>query len=79
MPRALVDVEALAVLFYAVFIRRPGSPTPRNAFSERFCIDDAKTRTVYTAMFYPPPELAVPNWPPFTGNWPLPTEFVPTH
>jgi hypothetical protein len=28
-------------------------------------------------MFYPPPELAVPNWPPYTGNWPLPAEIVP--
>lgn len=74
----LVDVEAQAVLSYAVFIRRPGSPTPRNVFSEWFFIDDAKIRTVYTAMFYPPPELAVPNWPPFGGNWPLPAELVPT-
>jgi hypothetical protein len=30
-----------------------------------------------TAMFYPPPELAVPNWPPFDGNWPLPATIVP--
>lgn len=73
----LVDVEAQAVLSYAVFIRRPGSPTPRNAFSEWFFIDDAKIRTVYTAMFYPEPTLAVPNWPPFTGNWPLAAEVVP--
>lgn len=74
----LVDVEAQAVLSYAVFIRRPGSPTPRNVFSEWFFIDQAKIRTVYTAMFYPPAGLAVPNWPPFTGNWPLPTSIVPT-
>lgn len=68
----LVDVEAQAVLSYAVFIRKPGSTTPRNVFSEWFFIDDAKIRTVYTAMFYPGPELAVPNWPPYVGNWPLP-------
>jgi hypothetical protein len=74
----LVDVEAQAVLSYAVFIRRPGSPTPRNVFSEWFFIDDAKIRTVYTAMFYPGPELAVPNWPPYNGNWPLPASIVPT-
>lgn len=71
----LVDVEAQAVLSYGVFVRRPGSPTPRNAFSEWFFIDDAKIRTVYTSMFYPGPELAVPNWPPFDGNWPLPAGF----
>jgi hypothetical protein len=73
----IVDEEAQVVLAYAVFIRRPGSPTPRNAFSEWFVIDDAKIKTIYTAMFYPPPELAVPNWPPFDGNWPLPATIVP--
>ena len=73
----LVDEEAQVVLAYAVFIRRPGSPTPRNVFSEWFVIDEAKIRTVYTAMFYPPPELAVPNWPPYDGNWPLPAAIVP--
>ncbi len=74
----LVDVESQAVLSYAVFIRRPGSTTPRNVFSEWFFIDDEKIRTIYTAMFYPPPTLAVPNWPPYTGNWPLPVEIVPS-
>jgi hypothetical protein len=73
----LVDEEAQAVLAYAVFIRRPGSPTPRNVFSEWFFIDEAKIRTIYTAMFYPPAELAVPNWPPYDGNWPLPAAIVP--
>ena len=74
----LVDEEAQVVLAFGVFIRRPGSPTPRNVFSEWFVIDDAKIRTIYTAMFYPPPELAVPNWPPYEGNWPLPAGIVPT-
>jgi hypothetical protein len=73
----IVDEEAQAVLAMAVFIRRPGSPTPRNAFSEWFFIDGGKIRTIYTAMFYPPPELAVPNWPPYDGNWPLPASIVP--
>jgi hypothetical protein len=73
----IVDEEAQVVLAYAVFIRRPGSPTPRNAFSEWFMIDEGKIRTIYTAMFYPPPELAVPNWPPYEGNWPLPATIVP--
>jgi hypothetical protein len=74
----LVDEDAQVVLAYAVFVRRPGSPTPRNAFSEWFVIDDAKIRTVYAAMFYPPADLAVPNWPPYDGNWPLPSAIVPT-
>lgn len=73
----LVDEEAQVVLGYAVFIRRPGSPTPRNVFSEWFFIDEARIRTIYTAMFYPPAELAVPNWPPYDGNWPLPASTVP--
>jgi hypothetical protein len=73
----LIDEEAQAVLAMAVFIRRPGSPTPRNVFSEWFFIDEGKIRTIYTAMFYPPPERAVPNWPPYEGNWPLPAGIVP--
>src|SRR6185503_14503773 len=73
----LIDEEAQVVLALGVFIRRPGSPTSRLVFSEWFVIDEAKIRTVYTAMFYPPPELAVPNWPPYDGNWPLPATTIP--
>jgi hypothetical protein len=73
----LVDEEAQAVLAYAVFIRRPGLATPRNVFAEMFFIDEEKIRTVYAAMFYPPPDLAVPNWPPYDGNWPLPGSIMP--
>ncbi len=74
----LVDEEAQVVLSLGVFIRRPGSTTPRLVFSEWFVVDEARIRTVYTAMFYPPPTLAVPNWPPYSGNWPLPATIVPT-
>jgi hypothetical protein len=73
----LIDEAAQMVLATGVFIRRPGSPTPRNVASWWFVIDDAKIRTTYTAMFYPPPQLAVPNWPPYQGNWPLPETVVP--
>jgi hypothetical protein len=73
----LIDEQAQAVLALALFVRRPGSPTPRNVFSEWFFIDEQKIRTIYTAMFYPAPELAVPNWPPYDGNWPLPAGVVP--
>jgi hypothetical protein len=73
----LVDQESQTVLGMAVFIRRPGSPTPRNVFSEWFNVEEGRIRTIYTAMFYPGPELAVPNWPPFEGNWPLPASIVP--
>lgn len=68
----LIDEEAQVVLATGVFIRRPGSPTPRLVSSWWFMIDEAKIRTTYTAMFYPPAHLAVPNWPPYDGNWPLP-------
>jgi hypothetical protein len=72
----VVDEEAQAVLGLAVFLRRPGSPVRRNAFSEWFFLEDGKIRTIYTAMFYPSPELPVPNWPPYEGNWPVPAGIV---
>jgi hypothetical protein len=72
----LVDEEAQVVLAYAVVIRRAASPIRRKVLSEWFVIDEARIRTIYTAMFYPPPELAVPNWPPYDGNWPLPSAIV---
>ena len=73
----IIADEAQTVLAMAVFIRRPGSPTPRNAFSEWFFIDEGMIRTIYTAMYYPPAERPVPNWPPYDGNWPLPATIVP--
>jgi hypothetical protein len=73
----MVDVEAQIVLAYAVFIRRPGSPSHRNVFAEWFLIDDKKIRNVYSTMFYPDNDQPVPNWPPYDGNFPLPKEFAP--
>jgi hypothetical protein len=69
---SFVDDEAGVVLGMAVFIRRAGSPVPRNAFSEWFWIEDGRIRNIWTAMYYPGPERPVPNWPPFDGNFPLP-------
>jgi ketosteroid isomerase-like protein len=69
---AFVDDEAGVVLGMAVFIRRAGSAVPRNVFSEWFWIEDGKIRNIWTAMYYPPAERPVPNWPPFDGNFPLP-------
>jgi len=71
----LVDTEAQIVLAYAVFIRKPGSMSRRNAFAEWFVIDNNKIRHVYSAMFYPPNDQPVPNWPPYEGNFPLPAEL----
>jgi hypothetical protein len=68
---SFVDDEQGVVLGMAVFIRKPGSIRPRNAFSEWFWIEDGKIRNIWTAMYYPGPERPVPNWPPFEGNFPL--------
>jgi hypothetical protein len=68
----VVDEEAGMVLALGVFLRKPGTATRRNAFSEWFAIENNKIRSVYSAMFYPAPEAPVPNWPPYDGNWPLP-------
>ncbi|MBV8846055.1 MAG: hypothetical protein JO307_24870 [Bryobacterales bacterium] len=75
----VVDEEAGMVLAIAVFLRKPGTATRRNVFSEWFAIDNNKIRNIYSAMFYPPPDLPVPNWPPYEGNWPLPAELAPAH
>jgi len=72
----IVDEEAGVVMAMAVFIRRPGTATRRNMFAEWFILENNKIRTIYAAMFYPPPEMAVPNWPPFDGNWPLPSSLT---
>ena len=73
----VVDEEAQAVMAIGVFLRRPGVTTRRNVFSEWFFIDNAKIRTIYSAMFYPTPDAFVPNWPPYDGNWPLPPSLAP--
>jgi hypothetical protein len=67
----VVDEEAGIVLAIAIFVRKPGTATRRNMFSEWFVIDDNKIHSIYSAMFYPAPEAPVPNWPPYDGNWPL--------
>jgi hypothetical protein len=74
----VVDEEAGVALALAVFVRKPGTTTRRNAFSEWFVIENNKIRSIYSAMFYPAPEVPVPNWPPYEGNWPLPASIVPT-
>ena len=70
----LVDEEAGVVLATAVFIRPPGRPQRRNAFAEWFFFDHGRIRSIYSAMFYPADDVPVPNWPPYDGNWPLPSK-----
>jgi hypothetical protein len=69
----VADEETGVVLGMGVFIRRPGTSQRRNVLSEWFAIDNKRIRSIHAAMFYPLPELPVPNWPPYNGNWPLPT------
>jgi len=71
----IVDEEAGMVMAMAVFLRKPGAPQRRNVFAELFFLEGHKIRSIYSAMFYPPPEAPVPNWPPYDGNWPLPASF----
>ena len=33
--------------------------------------DHGKIKSIYSAMFYPPDDLPVPNWPPYEGNFPI--------
>jgi hypothetical protein len=72
----VVDEEAGVVLALAVFLRKPGTATRRNVFSEWFTIENNKIRSIYSAMFYPAPEAPAPNWPPYDGNWPLPAALA---
>jgi hypothetical protein len=67
----VVDEEAGAVLGLALFQRFPGVDMRRNLLAEWFYIEQGKIRSIYAAMFYPPAEAMVPNWPPFDGNWPV--------
>ena len=62
----------------------PERTVPREARASREAMlaiansyDNNRIRTIYAAMYYPPPEMPVPNWPPYDGNWPLPATFAP--
>jgi hypothetical protein len=74
----LIDEEAQVVVMSAIFIRKPGDERRRNHFMEVFGIDGGKIRTVHAAMFYSPPDLPLPNWPPYEGNFPLVPNPQPT-
>jgi len=74
----LVDEEAQVVVGSAVFIRKPGDERRRNHFMEVFGIDGGRIRSVHAAMFYAEPELPLPNWAPYEGNFPLIANPQPT-
>jgi len=74
----LIDEEAQVVVCSAVFIRKPGDERRRNHFMEVFGIDGGRIRTVHAAMFYAEPDLPLPNWSPYEGNFPLVANPHPT-
>ena len=68
----IVDEQQQVVMGLGLFIRNPDSPNRRLGLSEFFYIEDGLISQVHAAMFYAAPELPVPNWPPYDGNFPLP-------
>lgn len=73
----MVDEEAQVVVASVVFLRAPLSTRRRNYFTELFYMDGGKISAVYAAMHYADPDLPVPNWPPYDGNFAIPPDFVP--
>ncbi|MEO5925766.1 MAG: hypothetical protein ABIR70_18250 [Bryobacteraceae bacterium] len=73
----VVDEEAQVALAFGVFLRKPGTAQRRNAFSEWFFIDANKIHNIYAAFFFPTPDVPVPNWPPYDGNFQPPAELAP--
>jgi len=74
----VIDEQQQVVIASALFIREPGNYKRRNHFLDVFYIDGGKLRGIYTAMYYVDPMRAVPNWPPYDGNFPLATDFGAT-
>jgi hypothetical protein len=72
----VIDTEAQIVLAYAVFIRRPGSPSRRNAFGEWFVIDTNKIGTYIPRCSIRQTSFPVPNRQTYDGNFPLPAELA---
>lgn len=72
----MVDEDAQVVVASAVFVREPLSPKRRNCFMEVFFLDGGKISRVYAAMVYADPQLPVPNWAPYDGNYPINPNFI---
>lgn len=74
----VIDEEQQVVLGTVIFRRFPNAPERRLALSEFFYIGEELIETIQAAMFYPEPNLPLPNWPPYDGNFPLPASFGAT-
>ena len=68
----VVDEQQQVVLGFGVFVRNPDSRNRRLGLSEFFYIEDGRIAEVHSALFYAAPDLPLPNWPPYEGNFPLP-------
>lgn len=70
-----IDEEQQVVATSAIFMRTAGSSFRRCVFHEIFYIDDGRISKIYSAIYYPTPDQAAPNWAPYQGNFPLPASF----
>lgn len=70
-----IDEEQQVVATSAIFMRTVGSPFRRCVFHEIFYIDEGRISKIYSAIYYPEPNESAPNWPPYEGNFPLPSSF----
>jgi hypothetical protein len=71
----VVDEQQQVVMGMGVFIRNPESANRRLGLSEFFYIEDNLISEVHAAMFYAAPDLPMPNWPPYEGNFRLPSNL----
>ena len=71
----VIDEEQQVIMGNVVFKRLPDAIQRRLALTELFYFDDALIESIHAAMFYADPTIALPNWPPFDGNFPLPPSF----
>jgi len=74
-----IDEEQQVVATSAIFMRTVNATYRRCIFHEIFYIDDGRISKIYSAIYYPDPNDAVPNWPPYQGNFPLPVSFGAAH
>jgi hypothetical protein len=71
----VLDEVSQTVMVSGLFRRDPNSPRRRNAFTEVFHLDHGKIRDIHAALYYPPDDRPIPNWPPYDGLYPLPASF----
>ena len=71
----IVDEEQQVAVSSAVFLRNANGFQRRCVFIELFYIDENLISQIYSVIYYPDPGTPVPNWAPYSGNFPLPESF----